>query len=784
MIKNYLKIAWRNLLKHKSFSFINIVGLAIGIGACLIIFLYVHDELTYDLYNVKADRITRVTTRLHTPESDLVIATSPVLLGATLKKDDPEVESIARLQTTSAAVKSGNEVFLESSFYKTDQDIFSVFDFHFLEGSPVSALKNPGSIVITETIAKKYFGSKPALGSLLRCNGVDLQVTAVVKDRPSNSDMKIDALLYNDFSKVGAWMDDFDNYTFILFFGKPNLNRFRHKLAELSHKYVQPELDAGGGPGAAGRYKAEFEPELLNSVHFSEGKLVDMPKGSRQFNYIFSLLAIFILIIALLNYINLSTVRSTERAREVGIRKVSGASRFQLMRQFILEALLLLFIASVLAVGLVLAGLPIVNRLMHSKLFMNWPDVLLFISIIFLATLLLAGLYPAFILSAFKPVLVLKGNWRHSIRGVFLRKAITVTQFAIAVALIMGTTVIYKQMKFIRQKDLGFNKDQLLNINLPQDSVNMGAVKAFQNGLRSLPEINGITIGSGLTSASMSSTVTNFEGKRREFMCIYYSIDPQFLKLFQIPLVQGRNISDQFATDKEEAFLVNEAFLSMMGWKSGLGKSIEGFFHKGRIVGVMKNFYFKSLHDVVEPVVMVYNTTPINTTIVKINPRDLSIVKTLFKKNLPEIPIDYSFVDEIVEKQYEKDRITMSLFNSFTLLAIVISGLGLYGLVSLIAIQRTKEVCIRKVVGASLAQLFILLSKDFLKLVFWAFVIALPVAGIAMNKWLNTYAYHIGLSWWLFLIPVILIIIIALSVISGEIIKTATANPVKNLRTE
>jgi putative ABC transport system permease protein len=784
MIQNYLKIAWRNLLKHKTFSFINILGLAIGIAACMIIFLYVHGERTFDLYNTKADRIARVTTRMHTPESDLVIATSPVMLAGTLKRDYPEVESCARLINASASVKSNNEIFSEESFYKTDQDIFSVFSFDFLQGSPAVALKNPRSIVITETIAKKYFGKRTALGKILICSGENLEVTGIIKDRPANSDMKIDALLSTDFSKTTAWMDDFDNFTFVLFYQKPDLKHFRYKLIDLSRKYIQPELDAGGGPGGAGRYKVEFEPEPLAAVHFSEGKLADTPKGNKQFNYVFSLLAVFILIIALLNYINLSTAKSTERAREVGIRKVSGASQFQLMRQFLFESFFLLALACLLGMGLVQAGLPFFNKLLQTNLSMNWSVGILFMGIIFLITLVLAGLYPAFVLSAFQPIKVLKGNWQHGFKGVILRKAVTITQFAIAAALIMGTTVIYNQMKYVQQKDLGFNKDQLLNIFLPRDSAHMSSVKAFQNDLRNRPEIKGLTVGGSLVTETMSSTVTNFEGKRREFMCIYYPIDPQFLSVFQIPLAEGRNISDNFKTDKEEAFLVNEAFVKMMGWKTGVGKSLEGFFHKGKIVGVVKNFYFKSLHEVIEPVVMVYNTFPISTTTVKINPKDLPVMKTLFKKNLPELALDYTFFDEMVGKQYLKDRMTMSLFNSFTMLAILVSCLGLYGLVALIVVQRTKEIGIRKVLGATLKQLLSLMTKDFVKLVFWALVIALPIAGIVMNKWLGSYAYHIPLSWWMFLIPSLVILGINLVVISREIIKTALANPANSLRSE
>jgi putative ABC transport system permease protein len=784
MIQNYLKIAWRNLLKHKSFSFINIAGLAIGIAACMIIFLYVHSEMTYDLYNAKADRIVRVTTTLHTPESDVALAISPPPLADVLKRYFPEVESTVRLQNVNQVIRSNNEVFSEGSFYMADQSVFSVFSFDFLEGSATSALRNPNSIVITETISRKYFGVGSVLGKSMICNGKSLQVTGVIKDRPANSDMQIDALLSTDFSKIGVWMANFDTYTFILFYQKPNLKQFEHKLIDVSRKYAQPEMDADG---SAGKYKVEFELQPLSDIHFSVEKLEESPKGSRQFSYVFSVLAVFILTIALLNYINLSTAKSTERAREVGIRKVSGASQFQLLWQFLFESFFLLFISCLLAVGLIQIGLPIFNKLLQTKLSFNLKDGLTFMTVIYFLTLLLAGLYPAFVLSSFKPVKVLKGNWRHGSRGVLLRKAITITQFAIAASLIMGTTVIYYQMKFIQQRDLGFNKDQLMNIWVPRDSAFRSSVLAFQNELRQRPEIKDLTVGDGMTigGGTLGSTTLVSEGRKRDVMCIYYSIDPHFLPVFQIPLVEGRNLSDNFSTDKNEAFLVNESFVRKMGWKSGIGQSLSGMEgHKGRIVGVVKDFYFNTLHHLIEPLVMIYNTSAANTTTIKIKPRDLPVVKDIFKKNLPNVPLDYSFFDELISKQYQKDKVTMSLFNAFTILAIFVSGLGLYGLVSLIAVQRTKEIGIRKVLGASLQQLFSLMSSDFIKLVFWGLLIALPITGFVMNKWLYGYAYHIGLNWTMFLIPSVLILFLALIVISHEIIKTAWVNPVKSLRTE
>lgn len=782
MIKNYLVVAWRNLLKHKTFSLINIFGLAIGIAACMIIFVYVHHELTFDQYNSKANRIARVTASLHAPESDIVMATTPAKLADAMKKDYPEVESVVRLENSPQVMKYNNDFLTEKNFYVTDQSIFSIFDFEVLEGTTKDALDKPNTIVITSAIAKKYFSREAVVGKTMICNGENRLVTAVVKDRPSNSDIQIEALLSNDFSKVGEWMDGFSTYTFVLFKRDPDVKGFTRKLTALSAKYIQPELNSLG----AAQYKVAFEVEPLSEVHFVQGKYSDTPKGNKQYNYVFSVLAIFILLIALLNYINLSTAKSTERAREVGIRKVSGALPFQLIRQFLFESFFLILIAWIIAIALVQLGLPFLNKLLNTFLVINWGEALLFTIIIFIATFLLAGIYPAFVLSAFQPIKVLKGNWRNSRKGIWLRKTVTVVQFAIAAALILGTTVIYSQLRFIERKNLGFNKDQLLNIYLPRDSVYQSASEAFQQALRNRPEVSDMTVGGGmiLDGLTIGTTILENEGKTREVMCNYYPIDPHFLSVFQIKLLEGRNLSDDYSTDKNEAFLVNESFVKMMGWKSAIGKSISGWNHKGKIVGVVKNFYYKSMHNMIEPLVMVYNTFQIKTTTVKIKPRDLAVVKATFKKYFPAIPIDYSFFDEIVNKQYEKDRMTMSLFNDFTMLAIFVSCLGLYGLVSLMSVQRTKEISIHKVLGATFAQLVSLLTKDFVRLISIALLIALPVAGIVMNKWLKSYAYHVGLSWWMFLLPALAVIIIALFVISKEVVRTALVNPVKSLRTE
>ena len=413
MIQNYLKIAWRNLLKHKTFSFINILGLAIGIAACLTIFLYVHNELTFDQYNTKVDRIARATVLLRGPESDMAMASSPVPLADALKRNYPEVESAVRLEQDPQIMKYKNDVIKESGFYKTDQTVFSIFTFEFKEGNSSSALQNLRSIVLTESTEKKYFGEGPALGKTMNCNGQDWLVTGVVRDRPVNSDIPIDALMSSEYSKIKGWLTDISVFTFILFKNKPDLKKFESKLNELSAKSIQPEWSAVG----AADYTLRFQLEPMRNVHFSQGKLEDTPKGNKQFIYIFSVLAVVILVIALLNYINLSTAKSTERAKEVGIRKVSGADSFQLIRQFLLESFLLVTIAWIVGITLVFFSLPFFNRLLQTRLTISQTQSGVFVGLLFILTLFLAGLYPAFVLSGFKPVAVLKGSWKHQPKG-------------------------------------------------------------------------------------------------------------------------------------------------------------------------------------------------------------------------------------------------------------------------------------------------------------------------------------------------------------------------------
>jgi len=787
MLKNYLKIAWRNLIRHKAFSFINIGGLSIGIAACLLISLYVNYELSYDAYHVNKNRIVRLTNVMHTPESDNVtIALSPTLLATTLKHNYPEVETAVRFEPVKAVMKVDNQLFNADFVYKADANVFNVFTYRFVEGGPAGALTDPHSIVITAALAEKYFGRTNVMGKNITCNNVIYKVSAVLADLPENSDLKIDALLPADFEKITKWLDDdFSVYTFVLFKQTVNYAAFANKLAVISKKDIQPELNKVG----AAKYSLKFNIEHLKDVHFASGNLGDTEKGDKQLVYIFSILAIVILIIALLNYINLSTARATERAKEVGVRKVNGALQSSLIRQFLFESFFITSIALIIAIGLMFIMLPFLNGLLHSKIaiadsqFSFWG-----ICLIVLAASLLTGLYPAFVLSSFQPVTVLKSNFKFNAKGLTLRKVITVTQFIAATVMIAGAFIMNRQINFVQHKSLGYDQKQVLNISLPDDSVALLRVQPFNNALRQLSSVNGTSTGNDFqkdySAPVKSTTLASNNGVKRELMSNYFLIDDKFIPLLDMKLSAGRNFSDGIATDKKEGFIVNEAFVDQMGWKKPIGQKIEGLDRKGYVTGVVKNFHYSSMHNPIAPLVMVYGTPKPTSVLVKLNPGNLKLVKAAWQNNFPDFPFNYTFMDDGFNTLYQKDITIIRLFNYFTALSILIACLGLYGLALLVATQRTKEIGIRKVLGAALSQILVLLAKDFVKLIALAVIIALPITWLIMHKWLQGYAYHIKIGFWVLLAPALAIIIVSILVISYQTIKVAVTNPVRSLKSE
>ncbi len=787
MIKNYLKIAWRNLIRHKSFSLINIGGLSIGIAACLLISLYVNYELSYDGYDLKKDRIVRITNTVRTPEKDnLTVALAPTPLATTLNHNYPEVETAVRLEPNAAVMKVNDQLFSEKFVYKADANIFDVFTWQFIEGNPSQALKDPHSIVITAALAKKYFVNEKAIGKTITCNKLLYHVTAVLADLPENSDLKIDALLPGDFSKVTAWTGfDFDDYTFVLFKQKPDYAAFAKKLALISKNDIQPELNKQG----ASKYSIKFNVEPLKDVHFVAGNMGDTVKGDKQLVYIFSVLAIVILVIALLNYINLSTARATERAKEVGVRKVTGALQSSLIRQFLFESFFVTGIALVIGIGLMFIMLPFLNSLLQIKISHAWASGSFWaICGIVLASSLLTGLYPAFVLSGFQPITALKSNFKHQAKGLTLRKAITITQFVVATVMIAGAFIMNKQINFIQHRSLGFNNNQVLNVSLPDDSVALLRVPAFNNALKQISAVKGTSVGVSFSMGNgetlKATTMASSNGVKREVISNYFMIDDKFIPLLGMKLIAGRNLSDAMATDKKEGFIVNEAFVNQMGWKKPIGQLIEGFNNKGRVIGVVKNFHYSSMHNPIAPLVMIYNGQKSSSVFAKIAPSELKLVKAAWQSYFPDVPFDYNFLDDAFNTMYQKDITSIRLFNYFTILSILIACLGLYGLAYLVATQRSKEIGIRKVLGAAINQILVLLAKDFVKLVGIASVLAIPVTWLIMNKWLTSYAYHITINWWLLTLPVFVILVIAIVVISYQTIKVAVTNPVKSLKSE
>ena len=781
MLRNYFKIAMRSLWRHKLYSSINIIGLAVGLAACLLMSLYVRHELTYDGFHTKADRIIRITSFFKTPDEPMAVADSPTLLAPFLNRNYPEVEKAVRFHSVAATIKHKAKLFNEGNVYYADQAVFDVFSYSFVAGSKQQALAQPNTAVLTETLAKKYFGDKDAVGQTLQINKTPYRITGVMADLPSNADLRINILLSRDFSKAKTWIiDDLSVYTYVLLKGTTNLKTLEKKLNIISQRYIQPELNQMGDEG----YSLEFQTEWLNDVHYSEGKLEDTPKGNKQYGYLFSFLAAFVLVIALLNYISLLTARATERAKEVGIRKANGAFRMQLIRQFLFESLLISTLSVLVSVLLLQISIPVLNDLLEIKLQTGWLELSVWISLGLIITTLLGGLYPAFVLSAFRPAEALRGLVSKTGRAVWLRQSITVFQFVLAVGMIVGVLVIYRQMDFLQNHSPGFDKNHILAVQLPADSLTQTKGHALAATLRQYPETQDITVSSGFEPISIGPAIFTSNGKKREVMVHFSFIDEHYIPVLGMKLAAGRNLSLTNTSDKNEGFLVNEAFVKMSGWKQPIGQPIDGFGHKGKIVGVVTNFHYKSLHNLVEPLVMVYNKFPPHTLMLKTRPEHLTTVKKAWQQHFPYDPFEYSFLDSNIEKQYQKDRLMMILFNAFAFLTILVSSLGLFSLVTFTTEIRTKEIGIRKVLGASVAGITALLSKDFLKLVVIAIVIASPLAYYAMNLWLQNFAYHIEISWWMFGAAAILAVFIALATISFQSIKAALMNPVQSLKSE
>ncbi len=793
MIRNYIKIAFRNILRKKVFSLINIIGLAVGMAACFLIFLYVKFELSYDSFHTKAPHIYRLVTDVKTPSETIHAGITAWPFAPNIKDDFPEVEFFTRVQQTSMLITKDDKKFQEDRVLWADSSFFKMFDFRLIKGDPDKVLKDLFTVVLSKTAAKKYFGDADPMGqSISLYDYYPAAITGVMEDIPENSQIKADiivsmsSLTQTIIPGLDEQWSNFDAVSYLQL--KPGVDprALERKFPAFLERRNGKEMEK-----SQMFFTLYLEP--LEFVYLFSKRESNIEKGNITNVYIFSVIAAFILLIAYINFINLTTARSVERAKEVGIRKVVGAEKNQLVKQFIGESLILSLFAFVLALILTALLLPLFNQLagktISTGIFDNYNYLLLLFTLAIGAGLM-AGIYPALVLSSFKPITVLKGRFATSSKGIVLRKGLVITQFAISIALIIGTIVVYKQMTFMRSHDLGFAKDQMLVLDTQGDA----AKDALTQEISKLPGIKGTTLSSSVPGGSHSTAYSEIENSNGDLQVAnldLFFVDFDYIPQYQIQLVAGRPFSREFGMDTTEAMVINEAAVKYFGYPSAhkaIGKKFKQWGREGKIIGVVKDFHFKSLQEQIEPLSM--RIEPSRSYLISVQvaagnlPASIAAIESKWKTLISNRPFSYYFLNEFFDRQYRSEERFGKLFLNFAILAILISCLGLLGLASYSTIQRTKEIGIRKVMGASINNIIGLLSKDFLLLILIAFFIAAPLAWYFMNQWLQDFAYRINIAWWVFVVAGLLALLTALITISFQAIKAALMNPVKSLRTE
>ncbi len=816
MIKNYFIIAWRNIKSNKLFSFINVSGLAIGLTCCLLITLYIYHETSYDSYHKNGNQLYELATVFVKDGEEDPKPNTPAPMAAAMKQEFPEIEETTRLLALFAEDKTllqyrpenaAQKSFYETKGYAADSTFFRLFNYHFIEGNANNCLDAPNTVVLSEEIAKKLFGKEPALNKIIHIssnsNG-DTTFTVTGVFRPLNKPTQIDARFF--ISMRGGGIENFVTrqtdmagnnmfFTFFLLKSGADAKALEAKFPAFVEKYIGANLKA------MGFYKKQFLVSVKD-MHLHSGMDMNIsPAGSVTSLYVLGSIALFTLLLACINFMNLSTARSSKRSAEVGIRKVLGAERGSLIKQFIGESIIMSFIALVFAILITLLFLPGFSNISGTQLSLNisadWPLILGFL-VVSIFTGLLAGSYPAFYLSSFKPIKVLKGKLTNSLSAVALRKALVVFQFIISVLLIIASVVINNQMKYMRTKDLGFAKDQQLIIPLRSSNA-----KNIYTPLKNEVKKNSLVEQVGATLyypgiMNPSDMALRREGKTPNDAKLVHTnvIDESFLQTLSIQPIAGRVFSEQFPADTNNRIIINAEAVKEIGFsspKEAVGSKVffdwRGESYEYTIVGVVKNFHFQDLRVPISPYGFFLNNRPYyNYLVVHAKPKSVpSLLKSIGDvwQNLnPNEPFEYSFLDDDFQKNYETENRQAAMVGWFTTIAILISCLGLLGLATFSAEQRTKEIGIRKVLGASVASVVMLLSKDFLKLVLVALVIAAPVGWYFVNMWLQEFAYRINIGWWVFAVAGLFAVVIAFITISFQAVKAAVANPTKNLRTE
>ncbi len=806
MLKNYLRVAIRSLNKYKGFSIINVLGLAVGTACCILIFLYITNELSYDKFNKKADRTYRIYMQSRIHNSELITATTPAPMGAAVLKDLPGVETYTRIKDFGYPVlRYKNKEFKEEKIYWVDSTFFKVFTVKFLEGDPNTALIKPNSIVLTKTEAEKYFGKEDPLGKIINAdNKKDYLVTGVIKDFPQNSHFHFDFLASMSTYKTSEstyWLSN-NYYTYIVLKNGVSPGKIRNQIKDLIKKYAGPQILKAVGVSleqfeAAGN-NFGYNLQSLTSIHLHSHLDYELePNSDISYVYIFSAIAIAMLLIASINFMNLSTARSQRRAKEVGIRKTLGSGRKQLISQFIIESILLSLLAVLIAVGIVELVIPFFNSLagknISLSLLTNYSSIPLLI-IFAIAVGLLAGTYPAFYLASFDPAKILKANFPKN-RKSLLRNGLVVFQFAVSIILIIGTFIVQDQLEYIQQKNLGFNKEQVVIINNAGDIGSR--MESFKTSLAKTPGVLSVTNSTDIPGHQTSDSAYKIEGTSSNETNDLRKIDSDynFIKTYGMKMVKGRYFSREHPSDSM-AVIINQAAVKSYGVTDPVGRNLvllgktpeESKIY--RIIGVVKDFNYESLHQKIRPLVIhLFNKDNYGKFLsLKIAggnyQHTISSIEQNWKNFAGKESIDYNFFDQTWAHLYFAEQRTSKISVVFSIIAIFIACLGLFGLAAFITEQRTKEIGIRKVLGASVPEIFYLLSKEFTKWVLIANIIAWPAAYYIMHNWLSNFAYRISISPWVFLYSGIIALIIALITISGHTVKAANSNPVKSLKYE
>jgi putative ABC transport system permease protein len=805
MYRNYLNVAFRSLLRNKFYSLLNISGLAIGIACCILIMLFVTDELSYDKHFEKADRIHRLTMSGALNGSSFDLAVVGPSVGKAMLDDYPEVVEYGRFRGNgSPFIRYGENVFKEENFVWADHSILSIFDMNLVLGDPETALVNPKSLVMSETAAKKYFGSEDPIGKTIEFgSNKDYSVTGVFKDVPKNSHFEFDVLGSMetlDEAKRPMWLS-MNFQTYVVLTEDADIASMQARFPEMLKRYVGPELkqfmnmdwDEMGDAGS----DMAFGMQPLTDIHLHsdlQGELA--ANGDIKYVYIFSAIALFILLIACINFMNLATARSAHRAKEVGVRKVLGSLKLQLVNQFLAESLLISFLSFLLAIGLAYVALPFFNDLSNKELSIPFTNPV-FLGSVFLGVLmvgLLAGSYPAFFLSAFQPVKVLKGSLSGGMKSGALRNVLVVVQFCTSIFLVIGTLVILNQLNFIQNKSLGFDRDQVLIIN--DAYLARSNVQALKTEIQTFPEVKSVSVSGYLPTPSNNNMNVFIKGlvasQDNQVLMSNWYVDHDYIETMGMEMVAGRSFSKDFATDSL-GIIINEAAVKEFGFEDPIGQTIgnfvdmQGTIQGLKVVGVVKDFHYRTLKDRIAPMCMMLGDNA-GLMSIKVNTNDYSgliaKVEDSWTRLAPNQPFETSFLDDRFNRIYDTEQRLGRIFGVFAGLAILIACLGLFGLASYTAENRIKEVGIRKVLGANVGQLVFLLSKDMGKLVLIAFVIGAPLAWYFMNSWLSGFEYRTVIGWYVFAVTAVGALFIALLTMSYQSLKAAMGNPVKALRSE